>query len=181
LLSSFCRVVWLFFPIAQLFLLFFNIVRIQIEIEKIISLTNTLTTTNLEKLIFVSKSSPNDPRVDYESLFNLVNLNEKNLKLKQSKSSFEWDKIVNIWNYRRRKFLIYIFHLLLILLFLDNFSNKKNNFAENNWTFVTRLVRIAFENWLILNLWKVKLKEWIKFLFQMSDTPEWSSSLWKII
>jgi hypothetical protein len=68
--------------------------------------------SNLEKLIFVNKNWPNDPRVACKSLCNLVNLIEKNLKfkkkLKKFEISFEWDEIVNIWNYRRKK-VSYIF------------------------------------------------------------------------
>jgi hypothetical protein len=67
--------------------------------------------TNLENLIFVSKNWPNDSRVACKSLFNMVNLIEKNLNLKkkQLEISFEWDEIVNIWNYRRKKNFLYFF------------------------------------------------------------------------
>ncbi len=51
--NSFCCVVWLFFSIAWLFLLLFNIVRTQIEIEKIffnqhINKKNLMSLTNIQ-------------------------------------------------------------------------------------------------------------------------------------
>jgi hypothetical protein len=59
-----------------------NIVRSQIETKKIFSLVDIVTKkfkchlqmTNLKKLIFVSKNWPNEPKVGYKSLFNLVEL-----------------------------------------------------------------------------------------------------------
>jgi hypothetical protein len=68
-----------------------SIVEFQIETKGIFSLVGVLTIflkchlemANLEKLIFVNKNWLNDPRVDYKSSFNLVELIEKDLHLKE--------------------------------------------------------------------------------------------------
>ncbi len=81
-----------------------GILGLEIEIEKIFSLTNKLTNlrrcdwqlNNLERLIFMNKDWPNDPRIDLKPPSNLVEMIEKDLDFEEFESSFEQDEIVDI-------------------------------------------------------------------------------------
>jgi len=69
----------------------------QIEIKRILFLARMLTnlkrcclqTKNLEKLMFVNKNWPNDPRIGYKSPSNLVEFLEKDVDLKEELEEFE--------------------------------------------------------------------------------------------
>ncbi len=60
----------------------------------------SFTIRKLERLIFVSKNQPNDPRIDCKSPFNLVELIEKDLdfeeELEKIEGSFKQDDMLNI-------------------------------------------------------------------------------------
>lgn len=74
-----------------------GIVKSQIEIERFFSLMGTLTNArrhhlqlnNLEKMILMNKNLPSDLRVDWKSLCNLVEVIQKDLKLKEELKEFE--------------------------------------------------------------------------------------------
>ncbi len=59
-----------------------------------------LQSNNLEKMIFVSKNWPSDPKVGCKSPSNLVELIQRDLdfedELEEFEGSFEWDEIVDI-------------------------------------------------------------------------------------
>jgi len=50
----------------------------------------------LERLIFMSKNWPNDPKIDFKPPSNLVEMIEKDLDFEEFESSFEQDEIVGI-------------------------------------------------------------------------------------
>lgn len=91
----------------------------------------------------------------HPSLINKSMKRNKKLEkeLEQFKGSFECDEIVEIWNYGRKKIIFSYFYQILVILWL------KNHFGRIDWTFDTQLVKIAFENWLVLNLWKSTLRK----------------------
>ncbi len=74
-----------------------NLVGSQIEIERIFSFTRILTNLkkcrlqieNLEKLIFINKNWPNDPRIGWKSPSNLVKFLERDVDLKEEFEEFE--------------------------------------------------------------------------------------------
>ncbi len=55
---------------------------------------------NLEKLIFVNKNWPNDPRIGYKSPSNLLEFFEKDMDLKEElekfEGEFEKDEVVEV-------------------------------------------------------------------------------------
>ncbi len=85
-----------------------GIVGSQIEIEKIFSLARILTSLRrchlqskfLDKLIFVSKNWPHDPRISCKSPFSLANFIENDLNLKEEleefEGTFERDEVVEL-------------------------------------------------------------------------------------
>jgi hypothetical protein len=80
----------------------------QIEVEKIFLLARILTNLrgchlqlkNLDKLIFVNKNSPYDPKIDYKSPFSLANFIESAFNLEKKLEEFEGaskrDKVVEL-------------------------------------------------------------------------------------
>jgi hypothetical protein len=56
---------------------------------------------------------------------------------------------MKLWKKKNHFFLFLPF---LVILWL------KNHFGRIDWTFDTQLVKIAFENWLVLDLWKSSLR-----------------------
>jgi hypothetical protein len=73
---------------------------------------------NLAELIFVKKKRLNDSKVCFKWPFNLVVLIEKYLKLEeQFEGLFEWDEIVDIWNYGRFFFLSFFVIIIFFLVF----------------------------------------------------------------
>ncbi len=76
---------------------FFGIVESQIETERIFPLVGILTnlrrcrlqTKNLEKLIFINKNWPNDPRIWCKSPFNLLKFLEMDMDLEEELEQFE--------------------------------------------------------------------------------------------
>jgi hypothetical protein len=85
-----------------------GIVGSQIETLKIFSLAWILTSfrrcrsqsQNLDKLIFVSKNWPNDPRISCKSLFSLVDFIDNDLNLEKRlvefEGAFERDEVVEL-------------------------------------------------------------------------------------
>jgi hypothetical protein len=56
-----------------------------------------LQSNNLNKIIFVSKNWPSDPRVGCSSLFSLIQLIETEWEeLKQYEGEFEWDELLDL-------------------------------------------------------------------------------------
>jgi hypothetical protein len=68
---------------------------------------------------------------------------------------------VTIWNYGGKNYFV-IFAIKQNVII-------KSHFAKNNWTFDNWLVKIGFENWLVLNLWEPTFKDSISF-FQNVDS-----------
>jgi hypothetical protein len=64
-----------------------------------------LQTENLEKLIFVNKNWPNDPRIGCKSPSNLVEFLEKDVDLKEELKKFEGefaqDEVVEMQNFNK--------------------------------------------------------------------------------
>ncbi len=62
-------------------------------------------TENLEKLIFVNKNWPNDPRIGCKSPSNLVEFLEKDVDLKEELKKFEGefaqDEVVEMQNFNK--------------------------------------------------------------------------------
>jgi hypothetical protein len=84
-----------------------GIVRSRIEIETIFSLIGILTSIRkcrlqsnfLDKLIFVSKNWPNDPRIGCKSRFNLVDVIENDLNLEEEfEGAFESNEVSGVVN-----------------------------------------------------------------------------------
>jgi len=85
-----------------------GIVRSQIGIERIFSLTRILASfkkcrlqsKHLEKLIFVNKNWPNDPKISCKSPSSLVDLIETNVdleELEELEKTFERDEIMEFY------------------------------------------------------------------------------------
>jgi hypothetical protein len=85
--------------------IFLGIVGSQIEIEIIFSLARILTSlrrcrlqsSNLDKLIFVSKNWPNDLRIGCKSYYSLANFIESDINLNEEfEGVFERDEIMEL-------------------------------------------------------------------------------------
>jgi hypothetical protein len=76
----------------------------------------------LERLIFMSKNWPNDPKIDLKPPSNLVEMIEKDLDFEEFESSFEQDEIVDIyWQ------SLFDFHVSLHFYNFMDLLNKKFN------------------------------------------------------